>query len=361
MRLRFSLLAGALAAGTATAQAQPAQQLVDRIGQTVERAVERAIERTDQALAVSRAYQGRNGPEQTERFSRRIKIGRDGRLSVTNIAGNIVVTAGSGDEVSIDAVKRTRGGSGDLAGVRIDVDERPGRVDVRTTHTRNGNDRVSVDYTIVVPPGVAVEARSISGDITVRSVQGAVRAETISGNVTAAATPRLELLRSVSGTVDLSDTGADGELSVSSISGDIRARALRAKGIDLKTVSGDVRLTDVACDRLGAQSTSGDLEYTGTLARGGRYSLNSHSGGIRLTISGPTGFEFSGGSFSGSIRADADGRVTTGQNNDRVTSTGRTRVRRGPVNSEALQATFGDGSAVVTARTFSGDIILLKR
>jgi DUF4097 and DUF4098 domain-containing protein YvlB len=357
MRLRLSLLAGALAAGTATATAQP--QIVEQIEKTVERAVERAVERTDRA--VSRAYQGRNGPEQTDRFSRRIKIGRDGRFSITNLAGSIVVTGGSGDEVSIDAVKRTRGGSSELASVRIDVDERPGRVDVRTTHTaRSGNDRVSVDYTIVAPMGVAVEARSISGDVSVRSVQGSVRAETISGNVMATATPRLELLRSVSGNVDLSDIGADGELSVTSISGDIRARALKAKGIDLKTVSGDVRLTDVACDRLGAQSTSGDLEYTGTLAKGGRYSLNSHSGGIRLTVSGPTGFEFSGSSFSGSIRADADGRVTTGRNNDRVTSNGRTRFRGGR-NGEALQLTLGDGSAVVTARTFSGDIILMKR
>src|SRR4029453_4093460 len=134
-------------------------------------------------------------------------------------------------------------------------------------------------------------------------------------NGRAAATPRLELLRSVSGNVDLADIGAEGDLAVSSISGDIRARALKAKGIDPKTVSGDVRLTDVACDRLGAQSTGGDLEYTGTLAKGGRYSLNSHSGGIRLTLSGPIGFEFSGGSFSGSIRADADGSVTTGRTN----------------------------------------------
>ena len=113
--------------------------------------------------------------------------------------------------------------------------------------------------------------------------------------------------------------------------------------------------------RLSAQSTSGDLEYSGTLAKGGRYSVNSHSGGIRLAISGPIGFEFSGASFSGSIRADADGRVTTGLNNNSVTVDGRTGVRRGPVNGEALQATFGDGSAIVTARTFSGDIVLTKR
>ena len=58
------------------------------------------------------AYQGRNrnsGPEQTEAFSRKAKVGRDGRVSISNIAGDIKVTAGPGDDVVIDAVKHTRG------------------------------------------------------------------------------------------------------------------------------------------------------------------------------------------------------------------------------------------------------------
>ena len=51
-------------------------------------------------VARSGAYQGRNnGPEQTERFSRKVKIGRDGRFSLSNISGDIVVTGGGGDEV----------------------------------------------------------------------------------------------------------------------------------------------------------------------------------------------------------------------------------------------------------------------
>ena len=77
------------------------------------------------------------------------------------------------------------------------------------------------------------------------------------------------------------------------------------------------------------------------MAKGGRYTLNSHSGGIRLTMSGPAGFEFSAGTFSGSIRADADGKVTTGGGGDRVTVNGRSRVRRRGPSGEALQATFG--------------------
>src|SRR5262249_32929145 len=79
--------------------------------------------------------QGRErGPERTERFSRKLKLARDGRFTVANIAGNITMTGGSGDDVSIEAVKRTRGDASELASVQILVDERPGRIEVKTDH-----------------------------------------------------------------------------------------------------------------------------------------------------------------------------------------------------------------------------------
>jgi DUF4097 and DUF4098 domain-containing protein YvlB len=340
MRLRFSLVAVALMASAASASAQePAPGIGDRV-----------------ARALSRAYQGGSGPEQTERFSRRIKIARDGRFSISNVAGDVLITGGAGDEVSIEAVKRARGSSSNLAGVRIDVDGRPGRVDVRTTRTA-WNDRVSVDYTIIVPAGVSVEARSVSGDVTVRSIQGSVRAETVSGNVTAAATARLELAKSVSGNLDLTDGGTEGDLSASSVSGEIRARGLKAHGIDLRTVSGDMQLVDVTCDRLGAQSVSGGVEFTGTLAKSGRYDFNSHSGAVRLTLSGTTGFELTGTTFSGSIRSGLP--LTIGGTAER--SPGDGVIRRRGRNDRAIQATSGDGSAVLIIHTFSGDIIISRR
>lgn len=118
MRLTASFLIAGLGAA-ATAAAQPAEP----------RMVHREIVR----VARPGAYQGRDrGPEQTERFSRRVKIGRDGRVSVGNISGDITVTAGSGDEVTIDAVKRARGDQSQLGLVRIVVEDRAGRVDVRT-------------------------------------------------------------------------------------------------------------------------------------------------------------------------------------------------------------------------------------
>lgn len=300
----------------------------------------------------TRAYQGRDrGPDQTERFSRRVKIGRDGRVSIQNIAGNITVTGGAGDDVAIEAVKRTRGGAGQLATVHILVEERPGRVDVKTDHTAR-NDRVSVDYTVSVPMSAGVDLKSISGNVKVSGVQGAVRAETISGSVTTASTPKLEAAKTVSGDVDLTDASADAELTASSISGTVRARGLKARALDLGTVSGDVLLANVSCDRLGIRSVSGNVEYSGVLLKSGRYDINSHSGTVRLTLSSDVGFELNANSFSGSIRSDLP--LTIGP------ATARDGRRR-PGPGHSTHGVFGDGSATLTVRTFSGDVIIAKR
>lgn len=299
----------------------------------------------------ARAYQGRErGPEQTERFTRKAKLGRDGRFTIENIAGNITVTGGSGDEVSIDAVKRTRGDAAQLGTVHIIIDDRAGRVDVRTDHTAR-NDRVSVDYTVTVPSSAAVDVKSVSGNVKVTHVQGAVRAETISGTATTASTAKVDA-KSVSGDVEVDDTSANADVTATSISGNIRTRGLKARSLDVGTVSGDMVLSDLACEQLRAKSVSGSVEFSGALARNGRYEINVHSGNVRLTLSGSTGFEITANTFSGSIRSDLPLTIgpTTARND---------RGRRGPGRS--IRGTFGDGSAALTIRTFSGDVIIAKR
>jgi DUF4097 and DUF4098 domain-containing protein YvlB len=311
----------------------------------------------------ARTYQGRNnGPEQTERFSRKVKVGRDGRVSIANISGDIVVTAGSGDDVSIDAVKRTRSGQGDLASVRIEVEERGGRVDVQTLHTGR-NDRVSVDYTVVMPATASVDVHSVSGSVKVTGVHGSVRAETVSGNVATTDTPRLESAKSVSGDVYLTGAAADGDLSASSVSGNVTAKGLKARGLDLGSVSGDISLSDVSCDRLTIKTVSGNVEYAGTIVRNGRYEIASHSGTVRLLLANPSGFELNANSFSGSIRSELPltiGGDSAGRDRGPRDARDRGRRRDGS-DSRAMRATFGDGGATVTVRTFSGNVIIAKR
>jgi len=311
------------------------------------------------------AYQGRNnGPEQTEHVSRKVKIGRDGRFSLSNIAGDIVVTTGGGDEVSIDAVKKTRGDKSELARVQITVDDRAGRVDVRTEYDQDRRDRgsrtnhVSVDYTVTVPASVSVDLHSISGSVKATGVHGSVRADTISGNVTLTDVPKLEAAKTVSGDVLLTGITTDGDLTASSVSGSLRAKGVKARGIDLGIISGDINVSDVTCERLGVKSVSGNVEYAGTIAKSGRYEINAHSGTVRLLLTNPAGFELNANSFSGSIRSELP--LTIG--GDSSARSGSTvRGRRDAVNSHSMRATYGDGSATLVVRTFSGDIIIAKR
>jgi DUF4097 and DUF4098 domain-containing protein YvlB len=311
--------------------------------------------------ATARAYQGRNtGPEQTERFSRKVRVGRDGRVSIANISGDIVVTGGSGDEVSIEAVKRTRGGQGELAGVQIDVEERAGRVDVQTSH-RGRNDRVSVDFTVVLPATASLDVHSVSGSLKITGVRGSVRAETVSGNVTTTDTPRLEAAKSVSGDVSLTGAAADGDLSAASVSGNVTAKGLKARGLDLGSVSGDISLSDVSCERLTIKTVSGGVEYAGSIVKNGRYEINSHSGTVRLLLDNPSGFELNANSFSGSIRSELPLTIG-GDTRDRDPRDDRNRGRRrDDSNSHNMRATFGDGAATLSVRTFSGNIIISKR
>jgi DUF4097 and DUF4098 domain-containing protein YvlB len=298
--------------------------------------------------ALARLYQGRRAEEQSDRLSRKIKLGRNGRVSITNVAGDITVTAGSGDEMAIEAVKH--GDRGTLDRVSVVIDDRPGRVDVRTEYDRvfSRNNNVSVDYTVTVPGDVALDVYSVSGQIKVDGVKGSMRIGSVSGDITSTNTPMVEYVRTVSGKVELSGVVNGGSLSLSSVSGSIGVSGVRTRSLDLNTVSGDIHLRDAAVERLTSRSVSGGFEYSGALARSGSYEVNSHAGDIRFTLADSTGFELNASSFSGSIRSDYAGTTSVD------------RRRRGPRN-EAVHSTVGDGSARLELRSFSGNIVISKR
>jgi DUF4097 and DUF4098 domain-containing protein YvlB len=194
--------------------------------------------------------------------------------------------------------------------------------------------------------------KSVSGNVKVSAVRGAVRAESVSGDVTTTDTPKVEAAKSVSGNVTLTGIQNDGDLSASSVSGSVSAKGVKAHALDLGSVSGDVTVSDVTCDRLNAKSVSGGFEYIGDLAKGGVYDVNLHSGTVRFVLANPSGFELTANTFSGNIRSDLP--LTIGGDRDRDSG------RRG-VNRQTMRATFGDGSATLMLRTFSGDIVIARR
>lgn len=300
---------------------------------------------------------GRGGPEVTERFSRTVRLDRNGTFDLSNVAGDIIVTGGGGADVQIDAIKRVRGrdeadGKTLLQQTQILISETGNRVEVRTEHPREERNLrgAAVDYTVALPQDASVILKTVSGDLRITNVRGELRAGTVSGDVQASGARRLGSISTVSGDIQITDAQAEGEVSVTTVSGDQNIRGLKARGLELISVSGELLLNDVEVERVNGRTVNGNITYSGSLTRNGRYELNTHNGAIALTVS-TSGFNVEASTFNGDVRSDY--ALTLGGN--QLNSS-----RRGPQN-RTIRGAFGDGGASLSLRSFNGDISITRR
>jgi DUF4097 and DUF4098 domain-containing protein YvlB len=189
--------------------------------------------------------------------------------------------------------------------------------------------------------------------VRVTNVRGELRAESVSGDMVTSGATRLSLVKTVSGDIEVTDAAADGEVTVSTVSGDLTARGLKARAVDLSSVSGDVLLTGVTTERAMVKTVSGGVEYSGPLTRNGRYEMTAHSGTIRLAVSETTGFELEATTFNGDVRSDFPLTLRFGTDDQE-------RGRRNRLN-RSIRGSFGDASAIVNLKSFSGDIVITKQ
>lgn len=304
------------------------------------------------AMSWRESQEARQGPETTEKIANRYKVGPNGTLTIGNVSGRISVTAGGTDTIVVEAVKRVRGREADVSDqlkrAVVSMTEQGGRVEVRTEYTGRNN-HVSVDYTVTAPAGTAVYARSISGDIRIANIRGEVRADAVSGDVDAIATPGATLVRSVSGNASVSGVANENELRASTVSGTVTVNGAKVRSLDADSIGGDVSIRGAECDRASARSVSGNVSFEGALVKAGRYEFRSQSGDIHLALAGATGFEVDASTFSGNVRSDLPLTV-------RSEGGGASRGSR-----HSLHGVFGDGSAQLALRTFSGDVTITKK
>jgi DUF4097 and DUF4098 domain-containing protein YvlB len=282
--------------------------------------------------------------ESSDIVERTFNVGPKGALDISNLSGSIVITGVPGEEIRVKAERQVWGD--DAKGIVIDASKTPGRVEVRTLFGRHKN-KAEVDYTVEVPYDTGVTARSLSGDIKVVKVRGELQLETTNGNIEAIGTPRLVRLKSFSGDVVVTDAGAADGLSASTVSGDLMIKSLKARVVDLVTVSGDLTLLSTSCERAQLRTVNGNVEFSGALARGGRYEFNSHSGDVSLNLAGNQGFELSATTFSGEVHTGLPLTMVTRPDPN---------LPEGVPHSQDVRGTFGDGGALLLVKTFSGDV-----
>jgi DUF4097 and DUF4098 domain-containing protein YvlB len=288
--------------------------------------------------------------EQSDRRTHSLAIGANGSLELKTISGDISCVAGSGTSATVEVIRRSRGRTDadatlGLAEVRASVDHQGERATVTAvypTDRRQPPYSVDVSYVVTAPAGTRVTASSVSGNVTVREIKGDLTAASVSGDVTVSGAAQLSVAKSVSGDLSIRNTTSSGGINLGSVSGDVRIEQVKAPQLGAESVSGGILVTGAAVDRATLKSVSGDIEFNGTIARGGRYEFQSHSGDVRVFPQGPTGFDLQLSTFSGTLRAAPVVNMKTG----RAAST--------------LRGTVGDGSAVLVATTFSGDVTVTR-
>ena len=220
-------------------------------------------------------------------------------------------------------------------------DATPSRLILRVdTEGERGRPRGDASYDVSVPRGTRLRLQAVSGNITASGSQGEISATTVGGAIEVSGGRRQVGLESVSGSVRASQLS--GELRAQSVSGNVRAENVSGR-VEASTISGTIRLNGMRANDIRAETASGDIVYAGRVATGGTYDFESHSGTIRLTVPRSSGAQFRLEAFRGTVQTDfaAEAPLTE-------------RDRKGG----RVEFTIGDGRARVTARTFSGRIVV---
>jgi hypothetical protein len=167
-----------------------------------------------------------------DEWTRTYEIPSGGRIEVININGRITAEASDGSAVEVRAERTakaaTEEGAKDLLGrieMREEVGEARVRVEVRPPRT-NGPSGHEITWTVKIPRGVAVDLRTVNGQVKLVGLQGDIRARTTNGGITGTAI--------VANVVDAAVTNGGVEIEL--------ARAATSGSLDLEAVNGGVTL-----------------------------------------------------------------------------------------------------------------------
>ena len=298
-----------------------------------------AADERQRASRSRRAQPAATTPADRER--RVFTVGAGSALDVSNIAGEVRVTAGAADAIVVESERRGRSTGDD---VRLEMRQVGNRVVVRVTGARSSRTSSTIDITVTAPRDAAVAARSVSGGVVVTGLDGEARLETVSGNVEVTRAPNVTLAKTVSGTVTVRDSASAGTMTLGTVSGSVVGTGLKARAIEATTVSGTVQLERVEAQRVLAKSVSGGVEFAGPVAAGGSFEFTSHSGDVRLRLPAGSSFDLSADTFSGRLSSDFPVTLRS------------TRGARGA--AQTLRGVAGDGAAQLLVRSFSGSVTI---
>ncbi len=281
------------------------------------------------ATAEAGAQQSRR--TDTARIDTTYTFNKNGAITVSAESGDVVITGWARDQIRIHA-------ESDENDIRFETTS-----DRMTLGIAGGRRHGDTRFEVTVPYGVRVDARTQSGDISVRGTHGAVDVHAQSGDIRVDDVVNLLGITTVSG--DVTAANVNGDVAISTISGDVTLTDARGT-IDAASVSGSIVLREITSRLVRGKTTSGDVTYDGTIDRAGRYDLTSHSGDISLHIPRDADAQLTVSTWNGGIDSQFPITVKPGEH---VMGSGV---------SKHITFQIGGGSARINVETFNGDITI---
>ena len=215
-----------------------------------------------------------------ENFDQTYPLAAGGRVSLSNVNGGVLVNVWDQATVRVQAVKEAESREA-LDKLRIEVKAATGRVEIETRYPEGSHGHLSVEYTLTVPKGAALDKfELVNGSMTVSGLGGEVNAELVNGEAKL--------------------TGLAGNVSVEAVNGAVKVELEKLDArqrVKLETVNGPIELQlapGVAAD-VEAETVNGHLsndfgipvnkhEYVGADMNG---SIGTGGGDVRLkTVNG---------------------------------------------------------------------------
>ncbi|MEA3077282.1 MAG: hypothetical protein QOF60_2190 [Actinomycetota bacterium] len=243
-----------------------------------------------------------------------LTIGDVERLDVQIVGGEVTVSGGAGPARVEVEVLQGPDAEVSISGGVLRVVHEPERTLLGIVR---GN--VKAIVTVVVPEATATAVRTVSGDAFVAGIAAACSITTVSGRLTA--------------------TGLDGEVRLKTVSGAIEVQGLSGT-LDTNTVSGEVVVAGAEPSSVVSRSVSGGV--TLDLRNAADVSCTTVSGEVAVRLPADAGADLDVSTVSGSL----DVAFPTDD-----LEIGKRRIR----------GRIGGGGPVVSVRTTSGNVALLRR
>jgi hypothetical protein len=217
-------------------------------------------------------------------------VGDSPGLSLDTVSGRVTIRRSTERLIRVHARKYGRQDAVDNTRIEFSSEG-----DVLKVHTRSesrsilGGDRLcSVDFDVSVPSGCRIQVQTISAEVDIREIGGAVEVKTVSGGI-------------------FVDESA-GSSVITTVSGGFTGHVLEGT-LRLTAVSGNSRVTDSRLDEFEVESVSGSIELATALHATGRYRANTVSGDLRLHVPDETGITVHLGTVSGHIHSELPSTV----------------------------------------------------